>query len=111
MTEVLSVLMQPDGTPYYTPTSLHRSSPSQSSFLSSSSSFLTSKATSRPHIRTEYDDRLPRSTPTPAPSSPADAKGHFSNTPSYGSLTARGLSLDPKGEEDGGDQIIFPSYD
>ncbi|KAI9776587.1 MAG: hypothetical protein M1839_009491 [Geoglossum umbratile] len=111
MTEVLSVLMQPDGTPYYTSTSLHRSSPSQSSFLSSSSSFLTSKAASRPHIRTEYDDRLPKSTPTSAPSSPADAEGRFSSTPSYGSLAVRGLSLDPKGEGDGGDQIIFPSYD
>jgi Fungal protein of unknown function (DUF1752) len=111
MTEVLSVLMQPDGTPYYASTSLHRSSPSQSSFLGSSSSFLTSKNASRPHFRTEYDDRLSRSAPTSAPSPPTDAEGRFSSTPSYEPLAARDLSLDPKDEEDGRDQIIFPSYD
>ncbi|KAI9769713.1 MAG: hypothetical protein M1840_003950 [Geoglossum simile] len=110
MTEVLSVLMQPDGTPYYASTSLHRSSPSQSSFLGSSSSFLASKNVSRPHIRTEYDDRLSRSAPTSAPSSPADAEARFSGTRSYESLAVGDLSLNPKDEEGGGNQIIFPSY-
>ena len=104
MTEVLSVLMPPDGTPYYASTSLHRSSPSQSSFLGRSSSFLASKNASRPHIRTEYDDRLSGSAPTSAPSSPTDAEGRFSSAPSYESLAARD-------EEDAGDQIVFPSYD
>jgi hypothetical protein len=111
MTEVLSVLMQQDGTPYYASTSLHRSSPSQSSFLGSSSSFLTSKNTSRPHIRTEYDNRISGSAPSSPPSSPVDAEGRFSSTPSYASLPARDLSLHPKVEEDANDQIIFPSYD
>ena len=111
MTEVLSVLMQPDGTPYYASSSLHRSSPSQSSFLGSSSSFLASKNANRSHFRTEYDDRLSRSAPTSAPPSPTKAEGRFSSTPPCEPLAARNLSLETGNEENSGDQIIFPSYD
>ncbi|KAH0556856.1 hypothetical protein GP486_005355 [Trichoglossum hirsutum] len=101
MTEVLSVLMQPDGSPYYTSASLRRSSPPQPPFLGNSPSFLASKSSSRHRIKTEYDNRISGSAPSSAPSSPVNAEGRFSNPPSYAS----------KLEEDTDDQIIFPSYD
>ena len=113
MTEVLSIPAQPDGSPFFgRPSPLRRSSSRTSFLLQNPSSY----STSSPHIIKAfdpdpiYDDQLPHSLHSSAPSSPCFAQPEYSNQPSYTSTPSSSLSLEEQCNTDEED-ITFPSYE
>lgn len=111
MTEVLSISAQPDGSSFFgRPSPLRRSSSRTSFLLQNPRSY----STSSPNVKSFYadglyDNQLPHSLHSSAPSSPRFAQPDDSNQPSYTSTPSSSLSLEEQCSADEED-ILFPSY-
>jgi hypothetical protein len=117
MTEVLSISSQPDGSAFFDPSPLRRTSSHTSLFLHGSSSYGRSSST----LKSNYpppgvESRIPASLPSSAPSSPRVNPFGPSAQPSYISTPSSSLSLDDQcsrqdDDDDDDEDIIFPDYE
>ncbi|KAL8866291.1 MAG: hypothetical protein Q9198_008951 [Flavoplaca austrocitrina] len=110
MAEVLSLPLQPDGSPHFGSSPLQRSSSHSSLLLQNPSLYHSYPRSSKSGLTSlAYDNRLSNSLPSSATSSPRLSQPQYSNQPSYTSTPSSSLSLDDHcAVED--EDIHFPSY-
>ncbi|KAI9773512.1 MAG: hypothetical protein M1835_006144 [Candelina submexicana] len=111
MTEVLAVSTQSEGSSYFPTSPLRRSASSQTSFLVGNPSSYKRSASKPTYTHTDFENRIPGSVQSSAPSSPPVSHADFSNSSAYSSTSASSLSFDSTYDDDEEDQIVFPSYD
>ncbi|KAI9701899.1 MAG: hypothetical protein M1836_001243 [Candelina mexicana] len=111
MTEVLAVSTQSEGSSYFPTSPLRRSASSQTSFLIGNPSSYKRSASKPTYTHTDFENRIPGSVQSSAPSSPPVSHADFSNSSAYSSTSASSLSFDSTYDDDEEDQIVFPSYD
>src|SRR5207248_6308168 len=110
MTEVLSALR--DGASYFSPSSLHHSSPRRIASLNAPNPYLQSPIKpSFDHSKYIYETSDSTSAPSSASSSPQLTHAAFSIRASYTSTPASSLSLDTKSNAENECEIDFPSYE
>jgi hypothetical protein len=117
MTEVLSIPTQADGSAFFDTNSLRRSSSHTSLFLHHPASYSRPSSTLKPKYPPNgFENRIPASLPSSAPSSPCLTQFGPSAQLSYTSTPSSSLSLDDQcsteddEDEEEGKNIVFPDY-